>query len=248
MPNQVHDVLLHTLSGTELSRVRTELHRRRILAGRFATSSTGELPVGVLKPPWRCSCADAWLDGCSDDSSRDSCVPPPGRPPPARTATTNDPADVSQPLLATAVRGTGRANRQAQREQLAEQGKTFDRGTALPRSTSRRVPLVLVFRCDSSPRPLKQPNIRPMGGQVPAIYGPLKATIRISEAGDTCYRRSIFKAVYSRSRSVTSRRNRGSSRKLSRCGSTRKKAQHGNPVSALRSSQAKALSVSRSTA
>src|SRR5712671_2254784 len=32
MPNQVDDVLLHTMSGTELSRVRTELHRRRILA------------------------------------------------------------------------------------------------------------------------------------------------------------------------------------------------------------------------
>src|SRR5258707_10636993 len=31
MPNQVDDVLLHTMSGTELSRVRTELHRRRIL-------------------------------------------------------------------------------------------------------------------------------------------------------------------------------------------------------------------------
>src|SRR5712692_258150 len=32
MPNQVDGVLLHTMSGTELSRVRTELHRRRILA------------------------------------------------------------------------------------------------------------------------------------------------------------------------------------------------------------------------
>src|SRR5258708_13145066 len=31
MPNQVDGVLLHTMSGTELSRVRTELHRRRIL-------------------------------------------------------------------------------------------------------------------------------------------------------------------------------------------------------------------------
>jgi len=31
MPNQADDVLLHTMSGTELSRVRTELHRRRIL-------------------------------------------------------------------------------------------------------------------------------------------------------------------------------------------------------------------------
>src|SRR5258708_40013703 len=32
MPNQVDDALLHAMSGTELSRVRTELHRRRILA------------------------------------------------------------------------------------------------------------------------------------------------------------------------------------------------------------------------
>src|ERR1700752_3195101 len=31
MPNQVDDVLLHTMSGTELSYVRTELQRRRIL-------------------------------------------------------------------------------------------------------------------------------------------------------------------------------------------------------------------------
>src|SRR2546426_9790540 len=30
MPNQVDGVLLHTMSGTELSRVRTELQRRRI--------------------------------------------------------------------------------------------------------------------------------------------------------------------------------------------------------------------------
>ena len=40
------------------------------------------------------------------------------------------------------------------RETLAEQGKTFERRAALPRS-SRRVPLVLVFRCDSSPWPVK---------------------------------------------------------------------------------------------
>src|SRR6266478_7874245 len=32
MPNQVDGVLLRTMSGIELSRVRTELHRRRILA------------------------------------------------------------------------------------------------------------------------------------------------------------------------------------------------------------------------
>src|SRR5882762_11193751 len=32
MPNHVDDALLHAMSGTELSRVRTELHRRRILA------------------------------------------------------------------------------------------------------------------------------------------------------------------------------------------------------------------------
>src|SRR6266849_829468 len=32
MPNQVDVVLLHTMSGTELSHLRTELHRRRILA------------------------------------------------------------------------------------------------------------------------------------------------------------------------------------------------------------------------
>ncbi len=32
MPNQVDGVLVHTMSGTELSRVRTELHRRQILA------------------------------------------------------------------------------------------------------------------------------------------------------------------------------------------------------------------------
>src|SRR5580700_6069660 len=32
MPNQVDGVLVHTMSDTELSRVRTELHRRRILA------------------------------------------------------------------------------------------------------------------------------------------------------------------------------------------------------------------------
>src|SRR6267143_1873304 len=31
MPHQVHAVLLHTMSGSELSRVRTELERRRIL-------------------------------------------------------------------------------------------------------------------------------------------------------------------------------------------------------------------------
>jgi hypothetical protein len=31
MPNQVHDVLLHAMSDTELSHVRTELERRRIL-------------------------------------------------------------------------------------------------------------------------------------------------------------------------------------------------------------------------
>ena len=30
MPNQAHDVLLHTMSGTELSHVRTELQRRRV--------------------------------------------------------------------------------------------------------------------------------------------------------------------------------------------------------------------------
>src|SRR5216684_2628665 len=32
MPNPVDGVLVHSMSGTELSRVRTELHRRRILA------------------------------------------------------------------------------------------------------------------------------------------------------------------------------------------------------------------------
>src|SRR5262250_2547692 len=32
MPNQVDGVLLHTMSGNELSRVRTELQRRRIVA------------------------------------------------------------------------------------------------------------------------------------------------------------------------------------------------------------------------
>jgi hypothetical protein len=31
MPNQVNNVLLHTMSGTELSHVRTELERLRIL-------------------------------------------------------------------------------------------------------------------------------------------------------------------------------------------------------------------------
>ncbi len=31
MPNQVHSALLHTMSGSELSRVRTELYRVRIL-------------------------------------------------------------------------------------------------------------------------------------------------------------------------------------------------------------------------
>jgi hypothetical protein len=89
--------------------------------------------------------------------------------------------------------------------------------------------------------------IRPMGGQVPRYTAP-QTTIRASEAGDNRHRRSIFRAVYSRSRSVTRRWKRGSSCKICRCGSARKKGQQGFPESALRSNQPMALSVFPSTA
>src|SRR5712692_9483417 len=89
MPNQVDGVLVHTMSGTELSHVRTELQRTGNTHSCSATSSTSEPPDGAPAPPWQCSCADASPGECSDVSTPGLCVPPPARPPPARNATRN---------------------------------------------------------------------------------------------------------------------------------------------------------------
>jgi hypothetical protein len=58
MPNQVDDVLLHTMSGTELSRVRVEPQRRRILAARHVLRSAGRRDSRIrygtrADPGWR---------------------------------------------------------------------------------------------------------------------------------------------------------------------------------------------------
>src|SRR5450755_918145 len=62
MPNQVHGALLHAMSGTQLSRVRTELRPTVNIHSRSATSSTTARPTGDPRPPWRCSFPDASPD------------------------------------------------------------------------------------------------------------------------------------------------------------------------------------------
>src|SRR6202166_3006995 len=49
MPIQVHDVLPHTISGTELSRVRTELYQLRIFPSSSPHPVQAKLPACV---PW----------------------------------------------------------------------------------------------------------------------------------------------------------------------------------------------------
>jgi hypothetical protein len=102
MPIQVDGVLLHAISGTELSRVRTELYKLLILP-----SSS---PHPVQENPQPAShgyFGNVPLPTHGQVSIMTSPSPHysvrlPVLPPLARSATTNCPADVSQPLLAAA--------------------------------------------------------------------------------------------------------------------------------------------------
>src|SRR5713101_2031636 len=89
MPHQVHDALLHAMSGTELSRVRTDTLTTANTHNHSATSSTTEPPAGVPSRPWQCSCAGASLGACTDVSSPAGYALLLGLPPPTRSATTN---------------------------------------------------------------------------------------------------------------------------------------------------------------
>jgi hypothetical protein len=88
MPNRVDGVLVHIMFGTELSRVRTELHRWRILTA-IPPHPVQADPQPAPSLPWRCTCAGASPGACIDVASLGCYALPLGPLPPTRNAATN---------------------------------------------------------------------------------------------------------------------------------------------------------------
>jgi len=71
----------HNMSVPELSRVRTELHRRRILTTVPPHPVQADSHACAPSLPWQCFCVDASLSACTDVASPDYSAPLLEQPP-----------------------------------------------------------------------------------------------------------------------------------------------------------------------